>query len=238
VVIQVSDYYERLAPMVDRTLEALDIALGRLGVEQGDSVGVIYLVGGACELPCVARRVRDRHGRKVKRSPYPFSATAVGLAVAADRRDEIEVHERFTRHFGVWREAEAGHRIVFDPIFSKDTPLPGLTDPPLVSTRTYTPAHNIGHFRYLECSRVTPDEQPTGDLNPWDQVYFPMDPDLRKKRRLEGMAVEHTPVAPGQSIEERYVCDARGVIKVTIANRSAGYRRSFTLKSHLNDETS
>jgi molecular chaperone DnaK (HSP70) len=236
VVVKVKDYYQRLSPLVDRTLEALEVGLGRLGVERAEQVGAIYLVGGGCELPMIAREVKKRHGRRAKRSPYPFSATAVGLAIAASRGDELEVNERFTRHFGVWREAEDGKRIVFDPIFEKDTPIPGPTEPPLVHTRHYAPAHNVGHFRYLECSRVTDDAQPAGDINPWDNILFPLDPDLERKRRLEAVSVEHRSVRPDQVIEERYTCDSRGVIEVTIENQSAGYRRSFQLRSHLSTD--
>ncbi len=236
VVVPVADYYRRLEPMVDRTLRALDTAFIRLGEGEAEKVGAVYMVGGACELPLVSRRVREIHGRRVRRSPYPFAATAVGLAVAADREHEISIQERFTRHFGVWREAEEGRRIVFDSIFPKDTALPGPGDPPLVLTRKYAPAHNVAHLRYLECSRVTEDDQPAGDINPWDDIMFPLDPVLKRKKRLDRVPVEHFPGVQDQVVEEHYACDARGVINVTIQNRSAGYRRRYKLRSHLSWE--
>lgn len=230
VLIPVADFYARLEPMVERTLDALDTALGRLDPQARDEVAAVYLVGGACSLPLVGRMIRERHGRKVKRSPYPFSATAVGLAVAAELGGALAVSERFTRHFGVWREAEAGRRIVFDPIFAKDTPLPGPTDPPLELTRRYAPAHNVGHFRYVECSGLDAGGEPAGDLYPWEQVWFPLDPALKRKRRLDVVAVEDWRGEPEASIEETYTCDADGVIRVTIANRRDGYRRRFELR--------
>ena len=33
----------------------------------------------------------------------------------------------------------------------------------------------------------------------------------------------------GQAVEEEYTCDASGMVKVTITNQSAGYRREYSL---------
>ena len=67
---------------------------------------------------------------------------------------------RFTRHFGVWREAEGGRDVVFDSLFPKGTVLPGPGEPPLTLDRSYKPVHNVGHFRYLECSQRASDGSP------------------------------------------------------------------------------
>jgi molecular chaperone DnaK len=239
VVVPVTDYYARCGPLVERTTAATGNALRRLtkvaagadaGADAMPELAAVYLVGGACALPCVVRQVRERFGRKVRKSTYPHAATAIGLARAADRA-KVRVKERFTRHFGVWREAQQGRHISFDPIFPKDTPLPDASQPPLVHTRRYCPVHNIGHFRYLECSRVDEEGKPRGDIAPWDEILFPMDPELKEASRLERIPVHRVPaLADRQLIEERYVCDAQGVIQVTIANRSGGYERTFQLR--------
>ena len=104
--------------------------------------------------------LREVFGRRVRRSAYTRSATAIGLAIQADAQAGYVLRDKFTRHFGVWREADEGRTVIFDPLFSKGTPLPAPGEPPLVQSRQYTPAHNIGHFRYLECSHLTEEGRP------------------------------------------------------------------------------
>jgi molecular chaperone DnaK (HSP70) len=89
------------------------------------AVAALYVVGGASALPLVARVLRERYGRKVRTSPYPHASTAIGLAIAADQDAGYQLRERFTRHFGVWREAEDGRAIAFDRVFAKDSHVAG-----------------------------------------------------------------------------------------------------------------
>ena len=121
--------------------------------------------------------------KRVKRSPHPFAATAIGLAVFLDKEAGFALSERLSRHFGVFREAHTGEDIFFDPILPKDAPLPTDGQPPLVVTRTYRAAHNIGHFRFVECSRLL-DGRPDGDVTPYDPVFFPFDPNLHDEEDL------------------------------------------------------
>jgi len=60
----------------------------------------------------------------IRTSPYPHAATAIGLAIAADQDAGYQLQERFTRHCGVWREAEDGRAVAFDVVFAKDSVLP------------------------------------------------------------------------------------------------------------------
>jgi molecular chaperone DnaK (HSP70) len=157
VSVAASDFYERCQRLVDETLRAVNDLLARHGLESSDEAGgrfleAVYVCGGGSELPLVPRDLRERFGRRVKRSAHGHTATAIGLAIRADQNAGYEVHERFTRHFGVWREAQAGALIAFDPLFLKGAPLPPAGEPPLSVGRRYRPAHNVGHFRYLECS--------------------------------------------------------------------------------------
>ena len=119
VVVSTSAFYERCQPLVERTLATLEEAMQ--GLDWG-TVAALYVVGGASALPVVARLLRERYGRKVRTSPYPHAATAIGLAIAADQEAGYELRERFTRHFGVWREAEDGRAVAFDVVFAKDRP--------------------------------------------------------------------------------------------------------------------
>ena len=196
----------------------------------GDAaIDALYVTGGGSELPLIARMLREEFGRKVKRSEYTRSATAIGLAIQADAASGYTLREVFTRNFGVWRESEAGQRMIFDPIFPRGTRLPAAGEPPLTVTRRYQPVHNIGDFRYLEAASVDADGQPSGDIAVWDEILFPFDPALADMRVLTGVAVEKSAAAASQEIEERYACDAAGSVTVTIRNTVSHYGREFKL---------
>jgi hypothetical protein len=165
----------------------------------------------------------------VRRSAYTRSATAIGLAIQSDAQAGYVLRDRFTRHFGVWREADEGRTVVFDPLFSKGTPLPAPGEPALVQSRQYTPVHNIGHFRYLECSQLNEDGRPAGNITVWDDIRFAFDPALREALDLGGLPVTHLGGETQRRAEEAYSCDAGGSVKVTIADLVDGYSRSYRL---------
>ncbi len=223
IVIPVADFYTRCRPLLLETLAPT----ARLA--EGTQIDALYVTGGGSELPLVSRMLRDEFGRKVKRSEYTRSATAIGLAIQADATSGYTLREVFTRNFGVWRESDGGHRMVFDPIFPHGTRLPATAEAPLTVCRQYHPVHNLGDFRYLEAGHVDEDGQPSGDMTVWDEILFPFDPALADVHALEGVAVEHFPAASDQSIEERYACDAAGVVTVAIRNLSSHYGREYRL---------
>ena len=233
VIIPIEEFYACCQPLVERTIAAVEAAMARARRSDDvvwNDVAVVYLVGGSAELPIVGRMLRERYGRRVRRSPYPQSATAIGLAIAADAAAGHVLRERFTRHFGVWREADCGTRVIFDPIFRKDTLLPQPGEPPLLYTRSYHPVHNVGHFRYLECSRLNQDGQPDGDITPWDEVVFAFDPALQAEPHPELLEVRRCEWIGEQEIEESYSCSAHGVIEVIITNKTADYAQRCRLR--------
>jgi molecular chaperone DnaK (HSP70) len=233
VVVPVAQFYDKCLPLIVRTIGATEAAVQKaLGTAARDVPGLVavYLVGGTCELPILARALRNRFGKKVRRSPYPSAATAIGLAIAADQESGYTVQDRFSRHFGVWREAESGQRITFDAIFGKDTPLPKPGQPPLVVRRRYCPTHNIGRFRFLECSTLGEGHEPTGDILSWNEMTFPFDTTLAEDPRLESIPVERTPEVERYEIEEMYECDTSGVIQVTITNLVTGHTRAARVR--------
>jgi molecular chaperone DnaK (HSP70) len=215
-------------PLVEQTLEALEPVLAVLEASgEGDLAG-IYMVGGASGLPCVPRIVRERFGRRVHRSPLPAAATAIGLAIAASGEGDAPppVQERFTRHFGVFREADGGGRVTFDGIFEKGTPMPVSGEQPLVARRVYRAAHNVGHFRFVESGALDALGDPKGDITPHAEILFPFgrgasaDPADVEVVRLAG---------EGPWVEERYEVDAAGVIAVTITDLDAGRGARYVL---------
>jgi molecular chaperone DnaK (HSP70) len=189
----------------------------------------VYAIGGASDLPLVGRRLRERYGRHVRKSSYGRSSTAIGLAIQADAEAGYVLRDRFTRYFGVWREGNAGKTAVFDPLFTRGTALPGPGEPPLAAVRSYHPAHNLGHFRFLECTDLNDGGQPSGDILHWDEIRFPFTPQLAQRKDLASVPVHHDALATQQEIAEAIACDASGTVKVTLANKTAGYSRSFPL---------
>jgi Ethanolamine utilization protein EutJ (predicted chaperonin) len=229
----VPQFYEVARPIVEETMHVTDDLLARH--RQGE-FDVLYVTGGGSELPLVARVLRERFGRRVRRSAYTRSATAIGLAIQADRPESYRLSERLSRFFGVWRESESGNRIVFDPLFVKGLQLPPAGDPSLRITRRYSPVHNIGHFRFLECTHKGPDGTPSGEVTLWDEIRFPFDPDYAVRDRLELEPVALSHAASRQQVQEVYECDAAGTISVTIENQSADYSRVFRLGRWSQDE--
>ena len=226
VQVTVADFYETARPLVAETISVAEDLCAR---HTGGEFEALYITGGGSELPLVGRVLRERFGRRVRRSAYTRSATAIGLAIQADQPETYRLSERLSRFFGVWREAHAGSRIVFDPLFAKGASLPAAGEPALTIRRAYSPVHNIGHFRFLECTHRSDDGAPTGEVALWDEIRFAFDPALEHSGELATVAVTYSAAASEQWIEELYECDSSGAITVKIANLAAGYSRSYRL---------
>jgi molecular chaperone DnaK (HSP70) len=224
-VVAVSEFYEQARPLVEETIATAE---DLVALYQGQ-FDALYITGGGSELPLVARMLRERFGRRVRRSAYTRSATAIGLAIQLDQPDSYQLSERLARYFGVWREAAAGAQIVFDPLFAKGIRLPAAGEPPISIRRTYNPVHNIGHFRFLECSHCAPDGTPSGEIAIWDEIFFPFDPALAADGDLSHVKVAYSTAASRQLIEELYECDSGGGIAVTISNKCTGFCRNYRL---------
>ncbi len=222
VTISAAAFYERCEPLVEETIRTV------AGLVGDDPIEALYVTGGGSELPLVSRMLREAFGRRVRRSAYTRSATAIGLAIQADTTSGYALRDVFARNFGVWREAEGGQVMVFDVIFPRGTRLPGPGEPPLAVARRYRPVHNVGHFRYLEASHVE-GAQPRGDLAVWDEVWFPFDAALVSHPDLRRASVARSDTAAGPEIEERYECTAAGTVAVTIRNVTAQYQREYAI---------
>ena len=127
VTFPVDLYYERCRPIIESTREIVEKLLSARPDAQLDT---LYVTGGGSELPPVARVLKESFGRKVRRSAYMRSASAVGLAIRAGSGSE-QLHEQFNQNFGIWREAESGRAIVFDLIFPRGMRLPEQGQLPL-----------------------------------------------------------------------------------------------------------
>lgn len=234
VALAVSTYYEACAPLISRTvgvMEALferdELAQGGIGSMPG--VAGVYVVGGASALPAVARTLRVRWGRRVHRSPYPSAATAIGLAIAGDGQAGYRLGDRFSRAFGVFRELREGASVSFDAIFTKDTRVPSVGEEPVSATRTYRAAHNVGHFRYIECESTDARGCPSGEITPFVDVRFPFDPSLFRDDVELGKVPVQRLESTGPIVQEHYTVDEHGMVRVCIRNCDAGYERTYLL---------
>lgn len=223
--IAVAPFYERCRPLTERTAAVVEELLA---ANAGRPIEMLYVTGGGSELPAVARVLKETFGRAVRRSTYMRSATAIGLAIAADAGANYVLRDRFARHFGVWRETDHGTEVSFDVLFERGLELPRRGAAPVRVTRSYRPAHNVGHFRYVEAARIDEGGQPSGDLTVWDDIQFPFDRSLRGPSDLSVVEVRRIGET-GDEVEEEYTCDASGNVKVAIHNRTAGYQREYTL---------
>lgn len=239
IALPVAEVYEACMPLVNASIDAMLPVMTKLDVESPaaagannelrDDIAGIYVVGGASELPIVGRALRQRFGRRVHRSPYASGAIAIGLAIACDEAAGFELVDRFSRTFGVFREAEAGTEITFDPIFSEGTVLPTSGGEPVAFRRRYRAAHNVGHFRFLECSGVTDDGRPRGHMVLSGDVLFPFVDDLRDADNLHDVKVERVGKNGGPQIEEEYLLDENGIVAVKIKNLDAGFEKIWRL---------
>lgn len=226
ISIPVATFYDRCRPLIEQSREIVEELLA---AHPDHEIDTLYVTGGGAELPPVARILRETFGRRVRRSAYMRSATAIGLAISGDVHSGFRLRDRLTQNFGVWREADQGREVAFDLLLPGGTELPGPGEPPFRIVRRYQPEHNIGHFRYVECSRLNAHGQPSGDITVWDDILFPFDPALKAAADLPAIPITRNHENSGNWIEEEYACDAGGNIRVTISNRTAGYRWEYRL---------
>jgi molecular chaperone DnaK (HSP70) len=229
----IEEIFQVCQPLVDRSLATMELALHDPPRAPGEGIGLddlagIYVVGGASAFPPVYRALRERYGaHRVHRSPHPFGATAIGLAILLDQHAGFELQDQLTRHFGVWRDAEAGRFVSFDVLFPKGTSLPGPQDPPLEVVRRYRAAHNLGHYRFVECARVE-EGKPNGEMVPWDEIRFPFESALRDRAEFDSVPVSRYD-EEGPEVEERYRCFQTGLIEATLTSLADGFGRCYTL---------
>ena len=226
VSIGVDVFYERCRPLVEesrRVVEAL------LAAHPDQAIDTLYLTGGGSELPPVARVLRETFGRRVQRSAYMRSATAIGLAIRAEGHEDRPLRDQFTKNFGVWRETDDGRNVVFDVIFPRGVKLPSRGEQPLRMTRSYRPVHNIGHFRYLECLDLGENNQPRGEINNWDEIRVAFDPVLRGAGDLSDQPVRRFAPPEELFVEEEYTCDANGEVEVKIRDKVTEHTNEYRL---------
>ena len=82
VVVQRSEFEERIDDLVEQTVDALDRSLQSAGLAGGADVDSVLLVGGSSRVPLVASRLGERLGVPVRVDTHPKQAIALGAASA------------------------------------------------------------------------------------------------------------------------------------------------------------
>ncbi|HKN24804.1 MAG TPA: Hsp70 family protein [Candidatus Acidoferrum sp.] len=226
VSISADAFYEQCRPLVEASRKVVE---DLLAAHPDQEIDTLYLTGGGSELPSIARVLRETFGRKVRRSAYMRSATAIGLAIRAEGHEARPFRDQFTKHFGVWREADDGRNVVFDVIFPRGLRLPSRSEAPLQIVRSYRPVHNIGYFRYLECAQLGTNNQPEGEITNWDDIRVPFDPALAQTADLTDEMIRRYTAPQELWIEEIYTCDANGDVRVKIHNATAKQTQEYRL---------
>jgi hypothetical protein len=240
VTVAMDAYDDACTPLLERTLELVRLTLGASpsdgsepSNDDGDDSSVqgiagLYVVGGASALPAVARGLRVAYGRRVKRSPYPSGAIAIGLAIAADEAATITLPQRYQHNLGVFREVQGGMQIGFDRIIGPETLVPVPGGEPVRLSRRYRATHNVGHFRFIECGWLDDSGHPSGDIKPFADVRFPFARELRSVPDLSRVPVARSSVE-GPEIEECYSISEYGTVELTILDRESGFELHYKI---------
>jgi len=221
VKVTAAAYEKQLTNLIEPAVAKLEEVIKAAG---SDELETIYLVGGSSRLPLVSKLIASRFPKvKLFTTDKPFSATSMGAAIQSV--ETMHVHEVFARHFGVIRLADHGSREIFAPVFQAGLRLPARGEPPILTEVRYQPRHNIGRFRYLECTSVDTEGKPEAGLRTWSEILFPYDYSLAINEVLTTKHITPTNDLAGEAVET-YTCDSDGIITVQI-KRADGQSRTF-----------
>lgn len=222
---------EAAKPIVKKTMIALGKLLKRNETVLGRLAAVV-LTGGSSALPGVVagvERALKRYGCQqaaVLTSDRRAHDVAVGAAVFAAGAGSLQ--RRTALHFGVWR-VEHGQDW-FHVLLPRGTE---LGDEAVDLSVAYTPTHDIGAFRYCQCSElvdgdgqpvVKVEDQARRDLRPGGEVLeypralrVPFAADIRDLAEDELCQRPIHEVAPTVTVEERYEVAADGIVDIAVA---------------------
>ncbi len=209
------DEYEALiAPYVDRTIDALHIALNSADLTASD-IEEVLLVGGATRTPLVQERLEAELGQAPRAAIDPDLCVALGAAVQAGMiagetvKSVLVDITPYTFGTSFLGELEDGslYPFVFAPIIKKNTPLPASK-----SQVFYT----------------TADGQEKVEV----RVYQGEDRDAEKNTLIGRFMVEGLREAPaGDPIVLRFDLDLNGILKVTATEKATGLEKSIRIEN-------
>ncbi len=228
------------APRIRKTIAALKQMLDRNPAALG-SLAAVVLTGGSSRLPGVhdgVRQLLDRFGLgsvriiASDRSMHDVSLGAAAYGALGSAGGARIIDRRAAMHVGVWRVAHG--REWFHVLLARGTPLP--EDDFLKTEITYRPGHDVGEFRFCQCSDLSDsdgqqtavadlgdlrrrrDLRPAGDILDYPRpLRIAFAPGLR---HLDGDALDRLPITtcdPGVEVEEIWRFHPDGLVDIAIA---------------------
>ncbi|GAB6068603.1 molecular chaperone DnaK [Methylothermus subterraneus] len=207
------EYEALISPYLDRTLDALYIALRSAALTVSD-IDEVLLVGGATRTPLVQERLAEELGRFPCAAVDPDLGVALGAAVQAGVLTGEKVGSVLVDvtpyTFGISylgkRRDGALHPWVFAPILRKNTPLPASK---------------------AEVFYTLTDAQEQVEI----KVYQGEDEDAQNNVLIGAFTVEGLRKAPaGDPIVVRFDLDLDGILKVTATEKATGLEKSVRIE--------
>ena len=115
---------------------------------------------------------------------------------------------------------------MLDPIPSRAARVPSRGEDAILHRRVDRPMHNVGCYRFVECTSLDARGVPIGDITAYDDVLFPYDRGLRAANDLRGLGVARMG-AEGPLIEEESAVTQLGMVRVTLRDLENGFARAF-----------
>ncbi|GAB4361843.1 MAG: molecular chaperone DnaK [Methylohalobius crimeensis] len=208
-----AEYEALISPYIDRTIEALHIALSSAGLNVSE-IDDILLVGGATRTPLVQERLEDELGRSPQAAIDPDLCVALGAAVQAgviagepvqSVLVDITPYTFGTSYLG---ELEDGtfYPFVFAPIIKKNTPLPASKA-------------QVFHTMINEQERV--------DV----RVYQGEHQDAQQNTLIGEFMVEGLRKAPaGDPLVVRFDLDLDGILNVIATEKATGLEKNIRIE--------
>ena len=210
-----SDYEEMIRPLIERTMDAVQIALGNAGL-LADDIDRIVLAGGATRTPLVRSELRQRTGRDPHLEVDPDLCVALGAAIQGGMIAGVDVGPVLvdvTPHtFGVSCLGDL-HGLPYPHCFSaiilKGTPLP------VSRTESYSTV--------VDNQKVVAVEVYQGD-----------DPDALKNTHIGRFTVEGLSAVPaGNTVTCRLDLDLNGMLKVTATEKMTGLAKHIVIDNAM-----
>ena len=205
------DYETMIEGFVDRTLDAVHVALSGAGLAPGD-IDEVLLVGGATRTPLIARRLEEALGIAPRLDVDPELCVAAGAAMQgamiAGRTDATVLVDVTPYTFGTAALGELDgrlHPFKFVPLIRKNTPVPCSRTEVFYTSYDGQEAVEVGVYQGEE-----PDALDNVEIG---------------KFLIEGLA--RTPA--GSPITSTFRLDLDGILHVTTREKGTGLEKGITI---------
>ena len=233
VTLPVAEYYEACAPLVERTdrrhAPADDAHRGR-GERRPTSPRSPASTSSAARASCRSWRARCASASDVastaRPTPPPPSPSACRSRPTPPPASSWSTATRAPS------ASSARHgRAARSPSTPSSRPTPSclrVRGETLERTRTYRAAHNLGHYRFFECSAFDDARTPARRHGALRRRLLPVRPAPARRPRSRAHPGRAARRARAR-VTERYRLDDKGMVDVVIRDQDSGYERSYRL---------